>query len=190
MPVLSIWPPSPRCAYDQEGDICHSPARTDGVLGLGPSPLSLPSQLAAAGLTANVFAHCIRPAGASGGGGSSSSSSSRMSGGGGVARSAREGLSGGGEGEGEGGFFFFGDSMLPAGMTWTPRPATGQRCAGHAAVLSDGCWGASSCVAVLSDFPSCTSVVHMWPCRLCDLLPCRRIAGGMGLRVTCYPMRG
>ncbi|CAI7869408.1 unnamed protein product, partial [Closterium sp. NIES-54] len=55
------------CAYDQEGDLAVSPARSDGVLGLGPSNLSLPSQLSRAGAGCNVFGHCLDSA-ASGGG--------------------------------------------------------------------------------------------------------------------------
>ncbi|GJP40561.1 hypothetical protein CLOM_g226 [Closterium sp. NIES-68] len=55
------------CAYDQEGDLAISPARSDGVLGLGPSNLSLPAQLSRAGVGRNVFGHCLDSA-ASGGG--------------------------------------------------------------------------------------------------------------------------
>ncbi|CAI5477187.1 unnamed protein product, partial [Closterium sp. Yama58-4] len=55
------------CAYDQEGDLAVSPARSDGVLGLGPSNLSLPAQLSRAGAGRNVFGHCLDSA-ASGGG--------------------------------------------------------------------------------------------------------------------------
>ncbi|ERM94054.1 hypothetical protein AMTRI_Chr04g250710 [Amborella trichopoda] len=48
------------CAYDQRGKLGHSPAKTDGILGLSSAKVSLPSQLASRGLMKNVVGHCIR----------------------------------------------------------------------------------------------------------------------------------
>ncbi|ONK61353.1 uncharacterized protein A4U43_C08F29000 [Asparagus officinalis] len=47
------------CAYDQQGQLLASPAKTDGILGLSNSKVSLPSQLANQGITNNVVGHCI-----------------------------------------------------------------------------------------------------------------------------------
>ncbi|XP_068660949.1 aspartyl protease APCB1 isoform X2 [Aristolochia californica] len=49
------------CAYDQQGQLLVSPAKTDGILGLGKSAISLPSQLANQGLISNLVGHCIPP---------------------------------------------------------------------------------------------------------------------------------
>lgn len=48
-----------RCAYDQQGLLLASPAKTDGILGLGNAKVSLPSQLADQGVTNNFVGHCI-----------------------------------------------------------------------------------------------------------------------------------
>uniref|UniRef100_A0ACD5Z6T6 Uncharacterized protein n=1 Tax=Avena sativa TaxID=4498 RepID=A0ACD5Z6T6_AVESA len=55
------------CAYDQQGQLLSSPAKTDGILGLSSAAISLPSQLASKGIISNVFGHCITR-GANGGG--------------------------------------------------------------------------------------------------------------------------
>lgn len=55
------------CAYDQQGPLAASPARTDGVLGLGRGMASLPSQWAKQGLIKNVIGHCISGGGRDGG---------------------------------------------------------------------------------------------------------------------------
>ncbi|MCL7031276.1 hypothetical protein MKW94_027258 [Papaver nudicaule] len=47
------------CAYDQQGQLSVSPARTDGILGLSRASISLPSQLASQGVIKNVVGHCI-----------------------------------------------------------------------------------------------------------------------------------
>ncbi|KAM0949072.1 putative nepenthesin [Dioscorea sansibarensis] len=47
------------CAYDQQGQLLASPAKTDGILGLSSSKVSLPSQLASQGIINNVMGHCI-----------------------------------------------------------------------------------------------------------------------------------
>lgn len=56
-----------RCGYDQQGALAHSPASTDGVLGLSNSKVALSSQLAEQGIINNVIGHCL--AGGSNGGG-------------------------------------------------------------------------------------------------------------------------
>lgn len=48
-----------RCAYDQQGQLLASPAKTDGILGLSSAKISLPSQLASQGIISNVIGHCI-----------------------------------------------------------------------------------------------------------------------------------
>ncbi|KAI3884574.1 hypothetical protein MKX03_028456 [Papaver bracteatum] len=47
------------CAYNQQGLLSVSPARTDGILGLSRASVSLPSQLASQGVIQNVVGHCI-----------------------------------------------------------------------------------------------------------------------------------
>ncbi|XP_031492729.1 aspartyl protease APCB1 [Nymphaea colorata] len=47
------------CAYDQQGPLLVSPAKTDGILGLSNAKISLPSQLASQGIVKNVVGHCI-----------------------------------------------------------------------------------------------------------------------------------
>ncbi|OVA03963.1 HEAT [Macleaya cordata] len=47
------------CAYDQQGQLSISPARTDGILGISRAAISLPSQLASQGVIRNVVGHCI-----------------------------------------------------------------------------------------------------------------------------------
>ncbi|KAF7090832.1 hypothetical protein CFC21_093525 [Triticum aestivum] len=47
------------CAYDQQGQLLSSPAKTDGILGLSSAAISLPSQLASKGIISNIFGHCI-----------------------------------------------------------------------------------------------------------------------------------
>ncbi|XP_008813298.2 aspartyl protease APCB1 [Phoenix dactylifera] len=47
------------CAYDQQGQLLASPAKTDGILGLGRGKISLPSQLANQGILSNVVGHCF-----------------------------------------------------------------------------------------------------------------------------------
>ncbi|KAF5200036.1 Aspartyl protease apcb1 [Thalictrum thalictroides] len=47
------------CAYDQQGHLSVSPAKTDGILGLNGAKISLPSQLASKGIIRNVVGHCI-----------------------------------------------------------------------------------------------------------------------------------
>ncbi|KAF8399143.1 hypothetical protein HHK36_015008 [Tetracentron sinense] len=47
------------CAYDQQGQLLVSPAKTDGILGLSRAEVSLPSQLARQGIIHNVVGHCI-----------------------------------------------------------------------------------------------------------------------------------
>ncbi|CAN6246232.1 unnamed protein product [Urochloa humidicola] len=47
------------CAYDQQGQLLSSPAKTDGILGLSSAAISLPSQLANHGIISNIFGHCI-----------------------------------------------------------------------------------------------------------------------------------
>ncbi|WOL08830.1 hypothetical protein Cni_G17583 [Canna indica] len=48
------------CAYDQQGQLLVSPAKTDGILGLSSSKVSLPSQLSSQGIISNVIGHCIK----------------------------------------------------------------------------------------------------------------------------------
>ncbi|XP_042406392.1 aspartyl protease APCB1-like [Zingiber officinale] len=48
------------CAYDQQGQLLASPAKTDGILGLSSSKVSLPSQLESQGIISNVIGHCIK----------------------------------------------------------------------------------------------------------------------------------
>lgn len=55
------------CAYDQRGSLLNSLVKTDGILGLSKSKVSLPSQLSSQGIINNVFGHCLS-AYASGGG--------------------------------------------------------------------------------------------------------------------------
>ncbi|KAK6921155.1 Xylanase inhibitor, N-terminal [Dillenia turbinata] len=47
------------CAYDQQGLLLNSLARTDGILGLSRAKVSLPSQLAGLGIINNVVGHCL-----------------------------------------------------------------------------------------------------------------------------------
>ncbi|KAJ3694801.1 hypothetical protein LUZ60_000178 [Juncus effusus] len=47
------------CAYNQQGQLSSSPAKTDGILGLSGSKISLASQLSAQGIISNVIGHCI-----------------------------------------------------------------------------------------------------------------------------------
>lgn len=47
------------CAYDQQGQLSVSPAKTDGIIGLSGAKISLPSQLASRGFIRNVVGHCI-----------------------------------------------------------------------------------------------------------------------------------
>ncbi|KAF9599935.1 hypothetical protein IFM89_001970, partial [Coptis chinensis] len=47
------------CAYDQQGQLSVSPARTDGILGFNGAKIGLPSQLASQGIIRNVVGHCI-----------------------------------------------------------------------------------------------------------------------------------
>ncbi|XP_065045057.1 aspartyl protease APCB1-like [Musa acuminata AAA Group] len=48
------------CAYDQQGQLLVSPAKTDGILGLSSSRISLASQLESQGIISNVIGHCIK----------------------------------------------------------------------------------------------------------------------------------
>ena len=48
-----------RCAYDQQGQLLSSPAKTDGILGLSNAAISLPSQLASHGIISNIVGHCF-----------------------------------------------------------------------------------------------------------------------------------
>lgn len=52
-----FWPA--RCAYDQKGLLLSTLAKTDGILGLSRSKVSLPSQLARKGIIKNVVGHCL-----------------------------------------------------------------------------------------------------------------------------------
>lgn len=56
-----------RCAYDQQGLLLNTLAKTDGILGLSGAKVSLPSQLASKGIIKNVVGHCLTT-NASGGG--------------------------------------------------------------------------------------------------------------------------
>lgn len=56
-----------RCAYDQQGLVLKSLAKTDGILGLSRGKISLPSQLAIHGDIKNVVAHCLAPDATAGG---------------------------------------------------------------------------------------------------------------------------
>ncbi|KAK4766085.1 hypothetical protein SAY87_007727 [Trapa incisa] len=47
-----------KCAYDQQGLLLNSLEKTDGILGLSRSIVSLPSQLASIGVINNVVGHC------------------------------------------------------------------------------------------------------------------------------------
>lgn len=47
------------CAYDQKGLLLSTLAKTDGILGLSRSKVSLPSQLARKGIIKNVVGHCL-----------------------------------------------------------------------------------------------------------------------------------
>lgn len=55
------------CAYDQQGILLKSLAKTDGILGLSQGKISLPSQLASHGNIKNVVAHCLAPGAGVGG---------------------------------------------------------------------------------------------------------------------------
>ncbi|KAM7483014.1 hypothetical protein LguiB_007597 [Lonicera macranthoides] len=55
------------CAYDQQGVLLSTLAKTDGILGLSRAKVSLPSQLASQGIINNVVGHCLNTD-ASGGG--------------------------------------------------------------------------------------------------------------------------
>ncbi|KAI4341496.1 hypothetical protein MLD38_026213 [Melastoma candidum] len=55
------------CGYDQQGLLLNALARTDGILGLSRSRVSLPSQLASLGVINNVIGHCLTES-ANGGG--------------------------------------------------------------------------------------------------------------------------
>ncbi|KAG8654318.1 hypothetical protein MANES_05G138500v8 [Manihot esculenta] len=47
------------CAYDQQGLLLNTLAKTDGILGLSKAKVSLPSQLASQGIINNVVGHCL-----------------------------------------------------------------------------------------------------------------------------------
>ncbi|XP_050203427.1 aspartyl protease APCB1 [Mercurialis annua] len=47
------------CAYDQQGSLLNTLAKTDGILGLSKAKVSLPSQLASKGIIKNVLGHCL-----------------------------------------------------------------------------------------------------------------------------------
>lgn len=47
------------CAYDQQGLLLNTLAKTDGILGLSKSKVSLPAQLASKGIIKNVVGHCL-----------------------------------------------------------------------------------------------------------------------------------
>ncbi|CAI0449596.1 unnamed protein product [Linum tenue] len=47
------------CAYDQQGSLLNTLARTDGILGLSRAKVSLPSQLASQEIITNVVGHCL-----------------------------------------------------------------------------------------------------------------------------------
>lgn len=47
------------CAYDQQGLLLSTLAKTDGILGLSRAKVSLPSQLASKGIIKNVVGHCL-----------------------------------------------------------------------------------------------------------------------------------
>lgn len=47
------------CAYDQQGSLLNSLAKTDGILGLSRAKVSLPSQLASQKIINNVVGHCL-----------------------------------------------------------------------------------------------------------------------------------
>ncbi|XVF53931.1 hypothetical protein PTKIN_Ptkin05aG0139900 [Pterospermum kingtungense] len=47
------------CAYDQQGILLNTLAKTDGILGLNRAKVSLPSQLASKGIINNVIGHCL-----------------------------------------------------------------------------------------------------------------------------------
>ncbi|KAK9996440.1 hypothetical protein SO802_021126 [Lithocarpus litseifolius] len=47
------------CAYDQRGLLLSTLTKTDGILGLSRSKVSLPSQLARKGIIENVVGHCL-----------------------------------------------------------------------------------------------------------------------------------
>lgn len=56
-----------RCAYDQQGILLNTLAKTDGILGLSRAKVSLPSQLASQGIINNVVGHCLNIDASSGG---------------------------------------------------------------------------------------------------------------------------
>jgi hypothetical protein len=47
------------CAYDQQGVLLNTLSKTDGILGLSRSKVSLPSQMASQGIITNVIGHCL-----------------------------------------------------------------------------------------------------------------------------------
>lgn len=47
------------CAYDQQGLLLNTLAKTDGILALSRAKVSLPSQLASKGIINNVVGHCL-----------------------------------------------------------------------------------------------------------------------------------
>ncbi|CAN8302915.1 unnamed protein product [Cochlearia groenlandica] len=47
------------CGYDQQGLLLNTLLKTDGILGLSRSKLSLPSQLSSRGIISNVVGHCL-----------------------------------------------------------------------------------------------------------------------------------
>ncbi|KAG9131303.1 hypothetical protein Leryth_006127 [Lithospermum erythrorhizon] len=47
------------CGYDQQGILLNSLQKTDGIIGLGKSEISLPSQLASQHIIKNVVGHCL-----------------------------------------------------------------------------------------------------------------------------------
>ncbi|OMO58826.1 Peptidase A1 [Corchorus capsularis] len=47
------------CAYDQQGILLNTLSKTDGIIGLSRSKVSLPSQLASKGIINNVVGHCL-----------------------------------------------------------------------------------------------------------------------------------
>ncbi|WCJ21978.1 Eukaryotic aspartyl protease family protein [Euphorbia peplus] len=47
------------CAYDQQGLLLNTLAKTDGILGLSKAKVSLPSQMASRGIINNVVGHCL-----------------------------------------------------------------------------------------------------------------------------------
>ncbi|KAJ7969679.1 Aspartic proteinase Asp1 [Quillaja saponaria] len=47
------------CAYDQQGLLLNTLAKTDGIIGLSRAEVGLPSQLASKGTIKNVVGHCL-----------------------------------------------------------------------------------------------------------------------------------